>query len=117
MTGIYQTALTGLQAFGTKVHANANNIANANTDGYKKPRGTDAAVAPLGVAAQVDKISTPGTSVLQKTGAELEPVELSNVDMATEIVDMGLNSTLYKANLKTIQTANEMTGTLLHLKS
>ena len=117
MTGIYQTALSGLQAFSTRIQANGNNIANADTNGFKKTRITNVAVAPLGVAAQADKISTPGTSVLQQTGAEMELVEFSNVDVATEIVDMDLNSTLYKANLKTIETANEMTGTLLHLKS
>ena len=30
---------------------------------------------------------------------------------------MKLNSTMYKANLKTIETVNDMTGTLLDLKS
>ncbi|TKB23548.1 flagellar biosynthesis protein FlgC [Desulfopila sp. IMCC35006] len=112
-----QTALTGLQAFGTKLQANGNNIANANTDGFKKTQITNAAVVPSGVKTVTQKSATPGTSILQQTGTEMEQVELSNVDLATEIVDMSLNSTMYKANLKTIETANEMTGTLLHLKS
>jgi len=34
----YQAALSGLQAFDTKVQANGNNIANVNTDGFKKDR-------------------------------------------------------------------------------
>ena len=117
MTGIYQTALSGLQVFGTKLQANGNNIANANTDGFKKTRVTNVSVALLGVAAQTDKISIPGTSVLQQSGPEMDLVELSNVDLATEIVDMGLNSNLYEANLKTIETAYEMAGTLLQLTS
>ena len=117
MTTMYQTALTGLQAFSTRLQANGNNIANANTDGFKRTRITNGAAPPSGVRTQAEKISTPGTAIPQQTGAESEMVELSNVDLATEIVDMGLNSTLYKANLKTIETANEMTGTLLHLKS
>ncbi len=117
MIRAYQSALSGLQAFGTKLQANGNNIANANTDGFKKIQITNAAVAPSGVKAEAHKIASPGTSVLQQTGTEMEQVELSNVDLATEIVDMSLNSTMYKANLKTIETANDMTGTLLHLKS
>jgi flagellar hook protein FlgE len=44
-------------------------------------------------------------------------VELSNVDMGEEIVNMKLNSTMYKANLKSIETINEMTGELLKIKS
>lgn len=117
MIRAYQTALTGLQAFSTKLQANGNNIANANTDGFKKTQITNAAVAPSGVKAQSQKISTQGISVLQQTGSGPEQVELSNVDLATEIVDLSLNSTMYKANLKTIETANDMTGTLLQLKS
>ncbi len=117
MIAAYQTALTGLQAFGTRLQANGNNLANANTDGFKKTVITNTEQTPSGVKAQAHKISTPGTSVLQGSGAEMERKELSNVDMATEIVDMNLNSTMYKANLKTIETVNEMTGTLLHLKS
>lgn len=117
MIAAYQTALTGLQAFGTRLQANGNNIANANTDGFKKTGVTNAEVAPLGVKAQAHKFATPGPSILQETGAEKELVELSNVDLATEIVDMTLNSTMYKANLKTIETVNEMTGTLLDLTS
>jgi flagellar hook protein FlgE len=47
----------------------------------------------------------------------MEQTELSNVDLAREFVDMNLNSTMYKANLKTIENVNEMTGMLLKLKS
>jgi flagellar hook protein FlgE len=117
MISAYQTALTGLSAFGTKIQSNSNNIANANTDGFKKTKVNNYNVDPQGVKAQVTKVTTPGTSVFQETATGAELVELSNADLATEFVDMNLNSTLYKANLKTIETVNEMTGTLLNLKS
>jgi len=117
MIAAYQTALTGLQAFGTKIQANSNNIANANTDGFKKTLVTNASVAPQGVTAQVSQVTTPGASVFQETSTGVEMTELSNVDLATELVDMSLNSTMYKANLKTIETVQDMTGTLLDLKS
>lgn len=117
MTTTYQTALSGLRTFSTRLQANGNNIANANTDGFKKTRITNSAAAPSGVTAQIEKVAAPGSSVPEQTGAEKGLAELSNVDLATEIIDMNLNSTMYKANLKTIETANEMTGILVHLKS
>ncbi len=117
MISAYQTALTGLQAFGTKLESNANNIANANTNGFRKTLVTNSNVAPQGVKAQVNKVSTPGTNAVQKTNSGMELVELSNVDLATELVDMNQNSILYKANLKTIERVNDLTGALLDLKS
>ncbi len=117
MISAYQAALSGLQAFGTRLQSNGNNIANANTNGFKKTMVTNTSLAPQGVKAQVNKVSTPGPQVFQESSAGTEQVELSNVDPATELVDMNLNSTLYKANLKTIETVNDMTGMLLKLKS
>ncbi len=117
MISAYNSALTALQAFGTKIQSNSNNIANANTDGFKKTRVTMAEVLPQGVRAEVDKVSTPGTSIFQETNKGLDLVELSNVELSSEIPEMNLNTQFYKANLKTLETVNEMTGALLNLKS
>jgi flagellar hook protein FlgE len=117
MISALQSALSGLQSFGVKIQCNSNNIANINSDGFKKSRVTMANMEPQGVKAQVDKVSTPGPTVLQEIGSGHEMVELSNVDMGEEIVNMNLNSTMYKANLKSIETINEMTGELLKIKS
>jgi flagellar basal-body rod protein FlgC len=117
MIKAYQNALSGLRAFGTKIHSNSNNIANAQTDGFKKTQVTNSAVAPQGVKAEVSQVSSPGPSVFQETAGGMDLVDLSNVDLAKELVDMNLNSTLYKANLKTIENVNEMAGMLLQVKS
>lgn len=113
----YQSALSGLQAFGKKIEANGNNIANVNTDGFKKNRVTMASVDPQGVKTMVDKVNIPGSSVLKETSNGETFVELSNVDLGSEIPDMNMNSLMYKANLKTIEVLEEMTGSLLNLKS
>ncbi|MCK5068914.1 MAG: flagellar biosynthesis protein FlgC, partial [Desulfocapsa sp.] len=63
ISGVNQ-ALSGLQAFGTKLESNANNIANASTEGYKKTRVTLANQAPQGVQASVETIDSPGTQIL-----------------------------------------------------
>jgi len=117
MISAYQSGLSALQAFGTKIQSNSNNIANANTEGFKKTRVTLAETAPQGVKANVEKVNTPGTAVFQETGTGMDLVELSNVELSSEIPEMNLNSRFYQANLKTIETVNDMTGTLLDLKS
>jgi flagellar basal-body rod protein FlgC len=113
----HSSALTALQAFSTKVNSNANNIANANTDGFKKTRVTLSSVKNGGVAAHVEKVEAPGSKIFQETTRGQEEIELSNVDLAQEIPAMGVNSTLYKANLKTLQVADEMASSLLNLKA
>ena len=109
--------MAGLSAFSTRINSNANNLAKANTDGFKKTRVTLASTENGGVAAQVEKIQTPGAVVYQEGTAGQEEVELSNVDLGQEIPEMNINSTLYKANLKTLQVADEMTGSILKLKA
>lgn len=117
MISASSSTLSALQAFGTKLQSNANNIANANTDGYKKTRVTLATAAPQGVRAQVEQSSTPGPTVYREGESGVEPVELSNVDLGNELPEMNLNSTYYKANLKTIQVEDEMLGNLLQIKA
>lgn len=117
MISAYSSALSALQAFGTKIQSNANNIANAATDGYKKTRVTMAETLPAGVKAVVGTTDTPATSIFQETAEGSELIELSNVELSSEIPDMNLNSRFYQANLKTIETVNEMTGALLDIKS
>jgi flagellar hook protein FlgE len=117
MISAYSSALTALQAFGTKIQSSANNIANANTDGFKKTRVTMAELQPQGVRADVDQVTTAGTSVFQETSGGPDLVELSNVELSSEIPEMNLSSQFYKANLKTIETVNDMTGSLLDIQS
>jgi len=113
----YNSALSALQSFGTKLHSNSNNIANANTNEFKRTRVLNATVDPTGVKAQVEKVETAGAIAFEETSNGYDQVELSNVDLGVEIPDMNLNSSMYKANLKTIETVNEMTGELLKLKA
>lgn len=110
-------ALSALKAFSTRVNSNANNIANANTEGYKKTRVILSEADRQGVTTQVQKVETPGTVVYEAGESGYDPVELSNVDLAEEIPEMNLNSTMYKANLKTLQVADEMTASLLDIKA
>lgn len=110
------SAVSGLQAFGTKINSNANNIANASSEGYKKTRVTLSNQTSQGVKATVETVDSPGMMRLEETKEGSEIVELSNVDLAEELPESQLNSRFYQANLKTLQTADEMTESLINIK-
>ncbi len=111
------SALSGLQAFGTKIQSNANNVANISSEGYKKTRVTLSDQAPQGVSAAVETVDSPGAMRLEETNGGSAMVELSNVDLAEELPDSQLNARFYQANLKTLQVADEMTENLLDIKA
>ena len=109
------SSLSALQAFGTKLESNANNIANASTEGYKKTRVTLANQAPQGVQASVETIDSPGTQILEQTNNGSELIEQSNVDLGEELPDTQLNARFYEANLKTLEVANDMEKSILDI--
>ncbi|HKJ64319.1 MAG TPA: flagellar basal body rod C-terminal domain-containing protein [Desulfopila sp.] len=117
MISAMQSALSALQAYGTKIHANANNIANGATEGYKQTRVILATVEPGGVKAKADKLDTPGPNIYTETTDGLELIEQSNVELSSELPQMMLNSHYYTANLKSLQAANELLDNVLDLKA
>jgi flagellar hook protein FlgE len=44
-------------------------------------------------------------------------LEMSNVDLAEELVSMMITKTSFKANIKMIQAGDEMIGNLLDIKT
>lgn len=112
-----QAALSGLQAYSVKVANNANNIANLNTEGFKRDRVVLSSQLPQGVAATVEQVGTPGSVVAEQTDQGQEMVEMSNVDLGEELPDLMLNKRGFEANLKTVQTADAMTKSLIDLKA
>lgn len=117
MISAFQSALSGLHAFGTRIQSNSSNIANANTDGFKKTRVILEPANPQGVKIQIERINAQAPEVFQEGSEGLDLVELSNVDLGKELPEMYLNSRMYKANLKTLETVEDMLGNLLSIKS
>lgn len=116
ITGV-NAALSGLLAIQKKVESTANNIANAESDGYKKTRVTLSSAEPQGVEARVQQINTPGPHVLEQTPRGEELVEKSNVELTEELPSLMLSRRFFQANLKMLQTQDEMLGSLLDIKS
>ena len=114
MSSAFGIALTALKAFDTKLDVNANNIANVNTDSFKKSRVNLQQAYPGGVQVTIQQINTPGISLgtNERTGEERES---SNVNMAEEFVDQIVTRYAFESNVLTVKTADEMQKTLMDI--
>jgi flagellar basal body rod protein FlgG len=109
-----KAALSALDAYGQKVDVTANNIANLNTDGFKKSRAVLQEADSSGVIVSISKVNTPGAPILSEDGTG-EVRESSNVDLAEEIVNLQTAKRGFEANLKTLKAEDEMLGSLFDI--
>jgi flagellar basal-body rod protein FlgC len=116
MISIPFSALSGLHAYGKRLANNANNIANMNTERFKKGRVLLSEAKPQGVQAHFEKIETPGPQVAEESGKGMQMVEQSNVDLGEEFPEMILNQHAFRANLKSLQATDEMIKNVLDIK-
>ncbi len=102
--------VSALKAFETKMDSTADNIANSQSVKFKRSKVvlSEQTGGTGGVKADVSKINTPGY-------VDSDNEELSNVDMAEEISSMIPTSRNFEANVKTVQTMDEMTGTIINI--
>jgi flagellar basal-body rod protein FlgC len=107
------TSLSGLNAFQKQLGVAANNLANVNTDGFKKSRAVLESAQPSGVIARSQKLELPGPLALEQTPDGEQLVEKSNVDVGEEIPNVIVGQRAYEANLKLLKAADEMVGSLL----
>jgi flagellar hook protein FlgE len=114
MSEAIHTALSALRANLSKLDVTANNLANANTLDFKKSRASLEETAPAGVKVTLTRIETPGTP-LPPDEILREGREMSNVSVEEELVDLITTRHAFAANVKTIQTEDEMQGTLLDI--
>ena len=109
------SALSGLLAHNKKTEVTANNVANINTDDFKKSRALLQEETNGEVTVDIQKIETPGVPIVYTEGEEKTSTETSNVDYTEETVSMITTSRGFEANLKVIQTEDEMLGSLLDI--
>jgi flagellar basal-body rod protein FlgC len=113
-SGINST-LSALQGFQKKQESIANNVANVNTDEFKKTRVTFYEGENGTVTPHVEKIETPGSQVYEQTAEGSTVVEKSNVDLVEEIPQAMINKRNFQANIKMLQIGDEMTGYLIDM--
>ncbi len=104
---------SALSALGKKMDVTANNIANLDTEGFKKSRA-DLQEAGHGVTVNIRRINTPGAPIPAEDGTG-KMNESSNVDAAEEIVNLKTTEIAFQANLKTIQSEGKILGSLFDI--
>ena len=116
MSTSFNTALSALRALDIKMDVNAHNIANVNTDGFKRSRTHMLEEVQGGIRVTIEPMNEPGLvyGTNEKTGQELE-LESSNVNLAHELVDQMVIRYAFEANVLSIKTADKMQQTLLDL--
>ena len=113
MISALNSTVSALRAFVTKLGVTADNIANANTDGFKKNRATFQTEQNGGVRVEIRRDESPGFRYDVTENGKTVEKETSNVDLAEEIPNLMVTKRAYQANLKTIETQDEMLGSLL----
>lgn len=106
-------SLSGLNSFSSRLNVQANNIANVNTDGYKKSLTDMRDVKPEGVRNTYQKVDTPGGLRVDETAKGTELTETSNVELEEEMPQMMVSQRGFEANTAAVKTQDEMLGTLI----
>jgi flagellar basal-body rod protein FlgC len=108
------TALSALGAYLKKQDVTANNIANVNTADYKKGRADFEEMTHGGVTVTISRIETPGNPLPpdEVIGASHQ---MSNVGLEEELVELITTQYGFEANAKTLETQEELQGSLLDI--
>ena len=109
-------ALSGVFGFSKYIEVSAHNVANINTDGFKKSRMELVALESGGVQPIVRKEKSSSPVSLSNRGYDATQLELSNVDLGEETVNRIIGQRGFEANLQTIHTVDDMLGSLLDIK-
>jgi flagellar hook protein FlgE len=113
MIAALNSTVSALRGLVTKLGVTADNIANVNTDGFKKSRVAFQADRNGGVQVEISKDDSPGFRYAAVENGETVEKEASNVDLTEEIPDLMVTKRAYQANLKILETQDEILGSLL----
>ena len=101
----FASSLSGLNAASWLVTVSAGNVANLNSEGYRAKR------------VEFEANSDGTVRVQAPTESDAEPAPGgSNVDLATEMVNLMVANTYFAANAAAIWTQGEILGMTLDLK-
>jgi len=112
--GVY-AALSALDGFSKKMAVTANNVANINTNGFKKSRAVAEEGQNGAVEISIQEIDTPGSPISSEEDSAEQTKDTSNVDIAEEMVDMTITQLGYEANLKSLEVQEELQGSILDI--
>jgi flagellar hook protein FlgE len=105
--------VSALHAFGQKLGVTAGNIANVNTNGYKKYRAVFQE-GPYGEVEVTASRDETGIALGRLEEGEQPAQKASNVALEEELPELITSVYGFKANLKTLQAQDEILGNLLN---
>lgn len=115
MVASVQSNISALRAFSKQMNASANNVANMYSDEYKKIRVINTEGQKDQVDVTITRIDTPGPLVEDPLSEKGELKELSNTDLAEEMVNQITIEHGYAANAKVIKNYDETLGSLIDM--
>jgi len=115
MISAVNSTISALQANKTRLGVTADNIANVNTDEFKKSRAIQKEGNNGHVQVNIERVNTPGHRYQELEGNQVIEKEGSNVNLEEEIPELMVTQRTYEANLKVLQTHDKMLGTLLDI--
>jgi flagellar basal-body rod protein FlgC len=106
-----------MYANAAKIAVAAHNIANSTTDGFKRSTATIESDFSGYPRVTVSRSTNPGAVIPSPEGLPdgLETRELSNVDLADELVQMKIAEYGYRANTSIIRTQDAMLGSIIDI--
>lgn len=107
--------ISSLRAHATKMAVSANNIANVESEGFKKSRALLQEGPNGSVEVRIDRVDTPGPIIQGIGDDQYVAKEMSNVDLGEEIPQTVLTQWGYEANLTMVRVSAEMLGSLLDI--
>ena len=108
-------SISALQAHVKKLGVNANNIANVNSEGFKKYQATMEEDSLGGVRVNISRVNSPGHPYDVIENGQPVVKETSNVDLTEEIPNLMIAQRGYEANIKAIQTQDKVIGSFLDI--
>jgi len=108
----FNSSISGIRAATDVLSTSAHNIANSNTDGYKKQRVNLRSDDGSGVIADITESTEAGSLYINKRG---ETVETSNVNYIEEVVTQIKARHLLSANAAAIKYADVALETIIDI--
>ncbi|MCZ6801242.1 MAG: hypothetical protein O7F12_12220 [Nitrospirae bacterium] len=110
----FAIALSGIQAGGRILGASAHNIANAQTNNFKRTQATLEESSAGGVIVSLSQDNRPGPQL--PTGDDPFTFRQgSNVDLEEEFIHILEATHIIEANLASIRTQDKVLGSLLDI--
>jgi len=108
----FNSSVSGIRAAADMLSTSAHNIANINTDGYKKQQVNLRSNDGSGVIADITESTEAGTLYKNRRG---DTVETSNVNYIEEVVTQIKARHLLSANAASIKYTNEAQETIMNI--